>query len=57
MWDQHSIFMIWLETPILEEFREHILQYKRFLDYICMQYKRFLDYIFMQYKRFLDYIL
>ena len=30
------IFMIWLETPIIEEFRAHILLYKRFLDDIFM---------------------
>ena len=27
-----TIFMIWLETPIVNEFRQHILLYKRFLD-------------------------
>ena len=27
-----TIFMIWLETPIIEEFRAHILLYRRFLD-------------------------
>ena len=27
-----TIFMIWLETPIIKEFQQHILLYKRFLD-------------------------
>ena len=27
-----TMFMIWLETPIVIEFREHILLHKRFLD-------------------------
>ena len=31
-----TIFMIWLETPIIEEFRAQILLYKRFLDDIFM---------------------
>ena len=31
-----TIFMIWLETPIIEEFRTQILLYKRFLDNIFM---------------------
>ena len=31
-----TIFMIWLETPIIEEFRAHILLYKRFLDDVFM---------------------
>ena len=31
-----SIFMTWLETPIIEEFRTQILLYKRFLDNIFM---------------------
>ena len=29
-----TICMIWLETPIIEEFGAHILLYKRFLDHI-----------------------
>ena len=31
-----TIFMIWLETPIIEEFCAHILLYKRFLDDIFL---------------------
>lgn len=27
-----TIFMIWLETPIINEFRQHILLYKRYID-------------------------
>ena len=26
------IFMIWLETPIINEFQQHIVQYKRYID-------------------------
>ena len=31
-----TIFMIWLETPFIEEFCEQILLYNRFLDHIFM---------------------
>ena len=29
-----TIFMIWLETPIINEFQQHILLYKRHIDYL-----------------------
>jgi hypothetical protein len=31
-----TIFMIWLETPIIDEFRKHILLYKRYIDDIFL---------------------
>lgn len=31
-----TIFMIWLETPIIDEFREHIMLYKRYIDDILL---------------------
>ena len=31
-----TIFMIWLETPIIDEFREHIVVYKRYIDDILL---------------------
>ena len=31
-----TIFMIWLETPILYEFQEHIKLYKRYIDDIFL---------------------
>ena len=31
-----TIFMIWLETPILDEFREHIWLYRRYIDDILL---------------------
>jgi hypothetical protein len=30
------IFMIWLETPIIHEFEQHIVLYKRFIDDILL---------------------
>ncbi len=30
------IFMIWLETPIIDEFRRHIVLYKRYIDDIFL---------------------
>ena len=30
------IFMIWLETPIIDEFRQHIVLYKRYIDDILL---------------------
>lgn len=31
-----TIFMIWLETPIIDKFREHIVLYKRYIDDILL---------------------
>ena len=31
-----TIFMIWLETPIINEFRKHIVLYKRYIDDILL---------------------
>jgi hypothetical protein len=31
-----TIFMIWLETPIIDKFRKHILLYKRYIDDIFL---------------------
>ncbi len=31
-----TIFMIWLETPIINEFRQHIVLYKRYIDDIFL---------------------
>ena len=31
-----TIFMIWLETPIIDEFRKHIVLYKRYIDDIFL---------------------
>ena len=31
-----TIFMIWLETPIIDEFRRHIVLYKRYIDDILL---------------------
>ena len=31
-----TIFMIWLETPIIHEFRKHIVLYKRYIDDILL---------------------
>ena len=31
-----TIFMIWLETPIINQFREHIVLYKRYIDDILL---------------------
>ncbi len=31
-----TIFMIWLETPIIDEFRQHIPLYKRCMDDIVL---------------------
>ena len=31
-----TIFMIWLETPIIDEFRKHIILYKRYIDDILL---------------------
>ena len=31
-----TIFMIWLETPIIDEFRDHIWLYKRYIDDILL---------------------
>ena len=31
-----TIFMIWLETPIVDEFRKHIVLYKRYIDDILL---------------------
>ena len=28
--------MIWLETPIIDEFRKHIIRYKRYIDDILL---------------------
>ena len=31
-----TIFMIWLETPIIDEFRKHTVLYKRYIDDIFL---------------------
>jgi hypothetical protein len=37
-----TIFMIWLETPIVDEFRRHIALHKRYIDDISTNLVRFL---------------